>query len=154
MTLARVLHVLGFSVWLGAALTFMIFGPAAKKASLESWAHTWRTLAVLQRVVVAPACAVATVTGVLLTMAAARRGSELGSATWLMLMQGFGLAAALLTLGVATPLANRMAVLAARSLEKGEREPLAERVRSRLALTGSVSGLFMLVALWFGTARG
>jgi hypothetical protein len=46
-----------------------------------------------------------------------------------------------------------MAALARRSIEKGTRDPVAERVRSRLALAGSLAGLCLLVALYFGVAR-
>ncbi len=147
------LHWLGFAVWLGAQLTFMVWGPAVREAKLEVWAHTWITLGRVQRVIVAPAAAVATITGISLTMGLAARDVDMGSAVWLMAMQGFGLLAGLLALGVTTPLANRMAALAHRSLEKGERDPGAERVRSRLALVGSITGLFIIVALYFGALK-
>jgi len=148
------LHAAGYSVWLGASLAFMVFGPAARKAPLASWAHTWITLAKVQRALVAPAAGVATVTGILLTMALAKAQFDLGSATWLMVMQGTGLVAAIITVVFATPLVNRMARLAERSLEKGEMDPAAERVRKAIALTSSISGVLMLVALYFGVTRG
>ena len=145
-------HWAGFSVWLGAQLTFMVFGPAAKRMSLESWASTWITLAKVQRVLVAPAAVAATVTGIALTMSLARAEAEMGTLR-LMAMQTFGLLAGLVAIGVVTPLANRMARLAAKSLEQGEQDPLAERVRSRLALSGTISGVFILVALFFGALK-
>lgn len=147
------LHQLGVAIWLGASLTFMIWGPASKGASLDAWAHAWITLARVQRALIAPAAAVATVTGITLTMGLVKRDVDMGQLTWLMIMQGFGLVAGLLALGIATPLANRMALLARRSLEKGARDPLAERVRSRLALAGSLSGVFILIALYFSIAK-
>jgi len=153
MRLLLFLHWAGFSVWLGAQLAFMVFGPAAKRMSLESWANTWVTLAKVQRVLIAPAAATATVTGVALTMAAAQSHAlDMGQA-WLMVMQTFGLLAGILALAVVTPLVNRMAVVAVRSLEKGQKEPIAERVRSRLALAASITGAFIIVALFFGATR-
>ena len=152
--LAVFLHAVGWAVWLGASLTFMVFGPAARKVPLASWAHTWMTLAKVQRVLVAPAAAVATVTGILLTMALVKSHFDMGSAMWLMVMQGFGLVAAILTIVFATPLVNRMARLAERSLEKGEMDPAAERVRKALALTSSIAGVMILVAVYFGVTRG
>lgn len=148
------LHAAGYAVWLGASLTFMVFGPAARKVPLASWAHTWITLAKVQRALVAPAAAIATVTGILLTMALAKSQFDMGSATWLLVMQGFGLVAAIITVAFATPLVNRMARLAERSVEKGEMDPAAERVRKALALTSSISGVMILVALYFGVTRG
>jgi len=132
----------------------MVFGPAARKLPLASWAHIWITLAKVQRVLVAPAAAIATVTGIVLTMALAKAQFDLGSAIWLMVMQGFGLVAAIITVAFATPLVNRMARLAERSLEKGEMDPAAERVRKALALASTISGVMMLVALYFGVTRG
>jgi len=146
------LHWAGWAVWLGAALTFMIWGPAAKQADLAVWAHTWDVLARIQRAIVAPACAVATVTGLVLSMQYAQRGLAMG-ATWLVVMQVLGLLAAVLTLAIATPLANRMAFLAARSVEAGQRDPRAERVRSRLALVSSLAGTFILVTVLFASLK-
>jgi hypothetical protein len=148
------LHATTWAVWLGASLVFMVFGPAAKKLPLASWAHTWITLAKVQRVLVAPSAAIATVTGILLTMALVKSQFDMGSATWLMVMQGVGLVAAILTIVFATPLVNRMARLAERSLEKGQMDPAAERVRKALALTSSIAGVMILVAVYFGVAKG
>ena len=146
------LHWLGWAVWLGAQLTFMVWGPVTKRASLESWAHTWDTLAKVQRWIVAPACAAATVTGLALSMQYAQRGFDVG-ALWLIVMQALGVLAAILTLALATPLVNRMAFLAATSLEKGVQDPRAEPVRRKLALVASVSGAFILVTLYFASVR-
>lgn len=146
------LHWLGWAVWLGAALTFMVWGPVAKRAELSVWAHTWDVLAKVQRALVAPGCAVATVTGLALSMQYAQRGGGMG-AKWIVIMQVLGLLAAVLTLAIATPLANRMAFLAAKSLEKGEKDPRAEAVRSKLAIVSSISGAFILVTLYFASAK-
>lgn len=141
------LHWLGWAVWLGAGITFMVWGPAAKKAELAVWAHTWDVLARLQRAIVAPGCAVATVTGFALSMQYAQRGAGMG-AKWIVIMQLLGILAAILTIAIATPLANRMAFLAAKSLETGQRDPRAEPVRRKLALVSSVSGAFILVTVY------
>ena len=145
------LHVLGIAIWLGASLTFMVFGPASRRMPLEAWAATWQTLAVVQRMLVAPSAAVATVTGLLLTMS--RVQGHLGMTTSLMLMQAFGLIAAILTIVFATPLVNRMAAIAQRSVGKGQMDPAAERIRKVLAMVGSVAGVFVVVAIYFGVAN-
>ena len=147
------LHVFGVALWLGASFAFMVIGPAARRMPLEAWAHTWLTLARVQRIIVAPAAAAVTVTGVLLTMTLAGSGFEMGNALWLMIMQGLGLLAAVITLAVATPMMNRMAVLARRSLEKGQIDPAAESVRRVVAIAGSIAGVMLLAALWFGVTR-
>jgi hypothetical protein len=146
------LHQAGWALWLGGGLTFMVWGPAARRADLAVWAHTWTVLAKIQRALVAPGCALATVTGIALSMQYAQRGLAMGAA-WLVGMQLLGLLAAVLTLAIATPLANRMAFLAASSLAKGEKDPRAESVRGRLALVSSVSGAFILVSLFLAAAK-
>ena len=144
-------HVTSFAIWLGVSLTFMVWGPAVKGASVEVWAHSWMTLSRLQRSWVAPSCLIATLTGIVLTLQLVQRQSGTESLN-LMAMQLLGLASALLTLAIATPLASRMGTLAARSLEKGARDPMAEMVRGRLALVGSIAGVLLLLAIYFGEA--
>jgi hypothetical protein len=148
--LLRFLHWTGFSVWLGAQITFMVWVPVSKAAKLEPWAHVWATLAKVQRWVVAPSVVVATLTGFGLTMQLVSRQKDVGSAAWLVGMQVFGILAAILTLAIASPLVNRMGWVAEQSLADGERDPRAERVRARLAIVGSVTGVLILAAILFG----
>jgi hypothetical protein len=147
------LHVTSFSVWLGVSLTFMVWGPATRNASVEVWANSWITLSRLQRSLVAPSCLIATLTGIVLTLQLVQMQFDMGSAMWLMAMQVLGLVSAVLTLAIATPLAGRMGTLAARSLEKGAREPLAEAVRKKLALVGSIAGVLLILSIYFGEMK-
>jgi len=144
----RYLHWVGFSIWLGAQLTFMVWGPQTRSAGLEAWAHTWKTLAKVQGFLVAPGAAVATLTGIMMTMQLVSMHAEPAPALWA--MQGFGLLAGVLAIGVVTPLANRMAAWGRMSLEAGAKDPRAERTQVRLAWAGSITGAMILVGLWFG----
>lgn len=148
--LLRFLHWASFSIWLGAQITFMVWVPVSKTAALETWAHVWKTLAKVQRWIVAPAVVVATLTGVALTMQLVSRQRDVGGAAWLVGMQAFGVLAAILALAVTSPLANRMGWVAEQSLADGEKAPAAERVRKRLAVVGTVTGIFILAAIYFG----
>jgi hypothetical protein len=148
--LLRFLHWTGFSIWLGAQVTFMVWVPVSRTAKLETWAHVWATLAKVQRWVVAPSVVVATLTGFALTMQLVSRQKDVGGAAWLVGMQVFGILAAILAIAIATPLANRMGWVAAQSLADGEKDPRAEHVRRRLALVGTVTGVFILAAIYFG----
>lgn len=149
----RFVHWAGFSIWLGAQLTFMVWGPQTKTATLEAWAHTWKTLAKVQGFIVAPAAAVATITGIVMTMQLVSLHAEQPPTLWL--MQGFGLLAGVLAVAVVTPLANRVAMYAQASLAAGQKDPRAERARVTLAWAGSITGALILIALYFGakTAR-
>jgi hypothetical protein len=148
--LLRFLHWTSFSIWLGAQVTFMVWGPVSKTAALEVWAHVWSTLAKVQRWVVAPSVVVATLTGFALTMQLKSRATDVGSAAWLMGMSAIGLLAAILALAIISPLVNRMDWLARQSLADGERDPRVEHVRRRLALVGTVTCVFILAAICFG----
>ena len=145
----RFLHWVGIAFWLGAQMTFMVWGPQTKAASLEAWAHTWKTLARVQGLVNAPAAARATITGLVMTMQLVGMHGDEAMSLWL--MQGFGLLAGVVAIAAVTPLANRVAYFAQLSLEKGQRDPRAERARSLLAWAGSVTGALILVALYFGS---
>lgn len=148
------LHWLGWAIWLGAQLSFMVWGPASKTVPLPAWAHTWDTLSRVQRWIVAPACAAATISGLLLAMQYPQHDYPEGSPmTWLYIMGGLGTVAAVLTLAVATPLVNRMAFLAAKSLDAGQRDPRAEAVRKKLALVASISGAFILISVYVSAVR-
>jgi hypothetical protein len=144
----RFLHWVGIAIWLGAQLTFMVWGPQTKAAGLEAWAHTWKTLARVQGLLIAPAAALATITGIVMTMQLAGEHADEAMALWL--MQGFGLLAGVVAIAVVTPLANRVALFAQLSLEKGQKDPRAERARTLLAWAGSLTGVLILVALYFG----
>lgn len=145
------LHMAGVAVWLGAGLVFMVFGPSAKKMPLESWANTWINLATVQRVLIVPACVVALLTGIILSMAMVSSHAAMTSS--LMLMMVLGILAAGLTLAGSTPLAARMGRLARRSLDNGKLEPAADKVRKALAICASVSGVLILAAMYCGVAR-
>jgi len=144
----RYLHWVGLAVWLGAQLTFMVWGPQTKAASLEAWAHTWKTLAKVQGFLIAPAAALATITGIVMTMQLV--GLHADESTPLELMQGFGILAGVVAIAVVTPLANRVALYAQLSVEKGQKDPRADRARALLAWAGSLTGALILVALYFG----
>jgi len=147
----RFLHWVGIALWLGAQMTFMVWGPQTKTAGLEAWAHTWKTLARVQGFVIAPAAALATITGIVMTMQLV--GLHADETPALELMQGFGVLAGVVAIAVVTPLTNRVAYYAHLSLEKGQKDPRAERARMFLAWAGSLTGVLILVAMYFG-ARG
>jgi len=41
-------HWVGIAFWLGAQMTFMVWGLRPRRRALEAWAHTWKTLARVQ----------------------------------------------------------------------------------------------------------
>jgi hypothetical protein len=144
-----VIHVVAFAIWLGASLSFMVVGPLSRGLSLEGWAACWQALARVQRYLVAPFCAITTLTGIVIIMARVNEGMTGG----LLMMVVSGLLAAVLTLAFATPLVNRLERLALRSLERQQIDPQFEKVRKLLAVLGSIAGVMILLAAYFGLRR-
>jgi hypothetical protein len=101
------------------------------------------------RVAIAPGALLAVLSGLILTFQIS--GSDPpGFSIWLMLMQGAGLVAALLTLLIALPTASKLSRLDA----VGETARYFDELRQRQRIVGSISGTLGLVALFAGAMLG
>jgi uncharacterized membrane protein len=147
------LHVIATAGWLGAALSFLVIGSASRQLPLETRAHIWMLFARVQRAIIGPASAIATVTGLGLTMSLAKGSLEVSSTTWLIVMQGFGLVGGIIAIAFATPMANRLAAVASRSLSKGALDPAAEKVSSAFTTVTALAAAMVVVAFYFGVAK-
>ncbi|HEX2250783.1 MAG TPA: hypothetical protein VHH32_10565, partial [Gemmatimonadales bacterium] len=91
------LHLLGFTMWLGGAIASMIVGIAARREDRSGLGAVVRAQATLAKVVIAPGSLLTVLSGLILTFQLS--GGELaGFSVWLVIMQGAGLIAALMTL--------------------------------------------------------
>ena len=139
------LHLLGFTLWLGGAIAAMIIGIAAKREDRHGLGAVVRAQASLMRVAIAPGALLAVLSGIILTFRIG--GADLpGFSLWLMLMQGTGLVAALLTLLIALPTAAKLSRLD----PGGETARYFDELRQRQRIVGSISGTLGLVALFAG----
>jgi hypothetical protein len=140
------LHLLGFTMWLGGAISTMFLGIATRhepRAALRAVVHGQ---AAVQRLIIGPGALLTVLSGLMLTLNLTNRfGETEGIGPWLMVMQVAGLAAGLLTLFVIVPAGARLARL------DPEAQPAAfDRHRQRLKLFGSISGSLGLLALLAG----
>jgi hypothetical protein len=143
------LHLLGFTLWLGGAIAAMIIGIAAKREDRHGLGAVVRAQASLMRVAIAPGALLAVLSGIILTFRIG--GADLpGFSLWLMLMQGTGLVAALLTLLIALPTAAKLSRLD----PAGETARYFDELRQRQRIVGSISGTLGLVALFAGAMLG
>jgi len=143
------LHLLGFTLWLGGAIAAMIIGIAAKREDRHGLGAVVRAQASLMRVAIAPGALLAVLSGIILTFRIG--GTDLpGFSLWLMLMQGTGLVAALLTLLIALPTAAKLSRLD----PAGETARYFDELRQRQRIVGSISGTLGLVALFAGAMLG
>ena len=143
------LHLLGFTLWLGGAIAAMIIGIAAKREDRHGLGAVVRAQATLMKVAIAPGALLAVLSGIILTFRIS--GADLPAfSIWLMLMQGAGLVAALLTLLIALPTATKLSRLEA----IGETARYFDELRQRQRIVGSISGTLGLVALFAGAMLG
>lgn len=143
------LHLLGFTMWLGGAIASMVVGIAAKREERPGLGAVVRAQSKLTKVAIAPGALLTVLSGLILTFQLSG-GDLAGFNIWLVIMQGAGLIAALITLLIALPTAARLGRLD----PTGEAERYFDELRQRQRIVASISGVFGLVALFAGAMLG
>jgi hypothetical protein len=139
-----VLHIIGFTLWIGGALAAMVAGIASRREDRAGLGAVVRSQAAVQKILVAPGALLSVLSGLMLTFAVTSlRGGEHGFNVWLVLMQGTGLIGALLVLLVGLPTAAKLA----RIDPLGPGAAYFDELRQRQGVVGSVAGVFALAAL-------
>jgi hypothetical protein len=139
------LHLLGFTLWLGGAIAAMIMGIAAKREDRHGLGAVVRAQASVMKVAIAPGAILAVLSGLILTFQLS--GADLpGFSIWLVIMQGAGVVAALLTLLISLPTAAKLSRLD----PLGEAAGYFDELRQRQRIVASISGTFGLIALFAG----
>jgi hypothetical protein len=144
------LHLLGFTMWLGGAIAAMIMGIAAKREDRHGLGAVVRAQAALMKTAIAPGALLAVLSGVILTFQMGAGDNLVGFSIWLVIMQGAGLVAALLTLLISLPTATKLSRLD----PAGEAGQHFDELRQRQRIVASISGSFGLVALFAGAMLG
>jgi hypothetical protein len=139
------LHLLGFTLWLGGAIASMILGIAAKGEDRSGLGAVVRAQSKLTKVAIAPGSLLTVLSGIILTFQLSG-GDFAGFSIWLVIMQGAGLIAALITLLIALPTAARLGRLD----PGGEAARYFDELRARQRIVASIAGTFGLVALFAG----
>jgi hypothetical protein len=138
-------HLLGFTMWLGGAIASMIIGIAAKREDRSGLGAVVRSQSKLTTVAIAPGALLTVLSGIILTFQVGG-GDLAGFSTWLVIMQGAGVIAALLTLFITLPTATRLGRLD----PTGEAARYFDELRARQRIVASIAGTFGLVALLAG----
>jgi hypothetical protein len=139
------LHLLGFTMWLGGAIASMVVGIAAKQEERGGLGAVVRAQSKLTKVAVAPGSLLTVLSGIILTFQISG-GEMAGFTIWLVIMQGAGVIAALITLLIALPTATRLGRLD----PTGEAARYFDELRARQRIVASIAGTFGLVALFAG----
>lgn len=143
------LHLLGFTMWLGGAIASMIIGIAAKREDRNGLGAVVRSQSKLTKVAIAPGALLTVLSGIILTFQVGG-GDLAGFSMWLVIMQGAGVIAALLTLFITLPTATRLGRLD----PTGEAARYFDELRARQRIVASIAGTFGLVALLAGAMLG
>lgn len=139
------LHLLGFTMWLGGAVASMVIGIAAKAEERSGLGAVVRAQSQLTKVAIAPGSLLTVLSGLILTFRLSG-GDFTGFTIWLVIMQGAGLIAALITLLIALPTATRLGRLD----PTGDAARYFDELRSRQRIVASIAGTLGLVALFAG----
>jgi protein-S-isoprenylcysteine O-methyltransferase Ste14 len=122
----------------------MIMGIAAKREDRHGLGAVVRAQASLTKQAIAPGAILAVLSGLILTF---QLSTDVpGFNVWLIIMQGAGLLAALLTLLISLPTAAKLS----RIDPMGEAAGYFDELRQRQRIVASISGTFGLVALFAG----
>src|SRR5919112_743459 len=122
----------------------MVIGIAAKREDRHGLGAVVRAQASLTRTAIAPGAILAVLSGLILTFQLS--ADVPGFNMWLVIMQGSGLIAALLTLLIALPTASKLSRLD----PAGETARYFDELRQRQRIVGSIAGTLGLVALFAG----
>jgi hypothetical protein len=140
-------HLLGFTMWLGAGLATMVAGIAAKREDRAGLGAVARAQSAVHKAIIAPGALLVVLSGLILTFSVSGRTGELvGFSIWLVIMQGAGLVGALIVLLIGLPTAAKLA----RVDPTGQGAAFFDELRQRQRIVGSVSGALALVALVAG----
>lgn len=145
MSAWRFVHYLSFIAWIGGGLAAMVAGIAMKRLDRSLWGAAAEIQAAIYRTLIGPGSIIAVISGLLLTfrMYGAMSGYV---GPWLGTMQAAGLLGAVVTLLGAMPAASRLGRLE----PTGDTAAAFDRIRKRLAVTGSIGGMLAIVALLAG----
>ena len=140
-----VLHLVGFTLWIGGGIATMVAGIVAKHFAPASRLAGYRITSAVWRILVGPAALVVMLSGIVLSMPYMKSGQVSGS---LGLMMVTGIVGALVALTVALPAA---AALGRLELDQsGALPPRFGAIRKRLVWAASVAGGLALTALLTG----
>ena len=136
-------HVLGFTLWLGGGIATMVAGVSAKGFAPAERLKAYKLIGAMQRLLVGPGAIAVVLSGIFLSMPYMRAGDMPG---WLSLMMGAGLVGALAAVGVSVPTAARLARLEVDP--RGELPEAFQVLRKRQILAASIAGGLGLVAMF------
>ena len=139
-------HVLGFTLWLGGGIATMVAGVTAKRMGAAERLAGYKLIGAVQRLLVGPGAIAVVLSGLILGMPYMKQGVVPG---WLGLMMGAGILGAIAAVAISVPTAARLARLEPNS--RGELPEAFNRLRKRQIFAATIAGSLGLIAMFAGT---
>lgn len=140
------IHMLGFTLWLGGGIATMVAGVTAKGYAPAERLKAYKLIGAIQRLLVGPGALGVVLSGIMLSAAYMRSGAMAG---WLNAMMGAGLLGAVAAVAISVPTAARLARLEVDA--RGELPAAFQGLRKRQIIAATVAGTLGLIALFAGT---
>ena len=142
------IHILGFTLWLGGGIATMVAGVTAKGFAPAERLKAYKLIGAIQRLLVGPGALGVVLSGIMLMLSSAymRSGAMPG---WLNAMMGAGLLGAVAAVAISVPTAARLARLEVDA--RGELPAAFHVLRKRQIIAATVAGSLGLIALFAGT---
>lgn len=135
-------HVLGFTLWLGGGIATMVAGVTAKQMGAAERLAGYKLIGAVQRLLVAPGALAVVLSGLFLAQPYMKQGDV---PAWLGLMMVAGILGAIGAVAISVPTAAQLARLE----PQGNELPAAfQRLRKRQILAATVAGTFGLIAMF------
>jgi hypothetical protein len=135
-------HVLGFTLWLGGGIATMVAGVTAKRMGAAERLAGYKLIGAVQRLLVAPGALAVVLSGLFLAQPYMKQGDV---PAWLGLMMVAGILGAIGAVAISVPTAAQLARLE----PQGNELPAAfQRLRKRQILAATVAGTFGLIAMF------
>ena len=136
-------HVLGFTLWLGGGIATMVAGVTAKRLGASERLAGYKLIGAVQRILVAPGAIAVVLSGLILSGPYMKQGDV---PAWMGLMMIAGILGALGAVAVSVPTAAQLARLEPDG--RGELPEAFNRLRKRQILAATIAGSLGLVAMF------
>ena len=138
-------HVLGFTLWLGGGIATMVAGVTAKRMGAGDRLNAYKIIGAVQRILVAPGAIGVVLSGFILAQPYMRSGTVPG---WLGVMMISGILGAIGAVAISVPTAAKLARL---EPQGGQLPEAFARLRQRQILAASIAGALGLIAMFAAT---
>jgi hypothetical protein len=140
-------HMLGFTLWIGGGLATMVTGVSAKRFAPAERLKAYKLSGAVQRLLVGPGAAAVVFSGVIMVLNGPYMHTGMMPG-WLNAMMGAGILGGLVAVIVSVPTASRLGHL---ELQGGNLPPSFDTLRKRQVISATIAGTLALIALFAAT---